>query len=74
MPRADQHSLTMPREGAMCKWTTDGIEAPHFLCSACCPSPLTPDLLSPEFIRIHFCFALAAKNLPRAEDPEKCWV
>lgn len=40
---------------------------------------LLPPLLSllpstPEFTRLHFCFALAAKHLPREEDPVRCWV
>lgn len=72
MPIADQHCLTMSRE----EWCASGalMALRRLLCSACCPSTLTLDLLSPEFMRIHLCFALAAKHLPRAEDPERCWV
>jgi len=38
------------------------------LCSDCCPpsTPLDPSTL--EFIRLHLCFALAAKHLPREEE------
>lgn len=70
MPRAVSPCLERSHMQAE-HWCYGGIS--HF-CSACGPPPVPLDISTPQFIMLHFGFALSAKHLPREEDPVRCRV